>query len=184
MVLKTRIKLLFILALCILLFPGVTLAQTPKLPLIFEGEVTIDGSDAPVGTVIAAEIDGVEAARTAINKEEEIGLYTLTVQNEDYTGKTVVFKVDGIVTGEHEYISSMELIVNFDLHAQTKAPADDIDDSSDVDNSISEKVFTYFSGLFGIGTKAVIGIIVGAGALIIVIVIVIIAVIRRRRYYI
>lgn len=176
-----KIKLLLILILCILLFPGVALAQTAKLALIFEGDVTIDGYDAPVGTVIVAEVDGVEVARTTITKEEA-GQYNITVQNEGYTGKIVVFKVGGIIAGEHEYINSMGVIVNFDLQAQTKAPAGDIDDSSDVDNSIPEKVFAYFSGLFGTGTKAIIGIVVGAGALIIVIVI--IAIIRRRRYYI
>ncbi len=181
MAVKIKIHLVIALMLCILLFPGVALAQTPKLPLIFEGEVTIDGYDAPVGTIIVAEVDGVEAARTAISKEEEIGLYTLTVQNEDYTGKTIVFKVDGIVTGEHEYINSMELIVNFDLHAQTKASADDIDTGSN-DNTITEKAVALLSGFFRMGTKAVIGIVVGVGVLIIVIVI--IAVIRRRRYYI
>ena len=177
MELNIKIKLLFILILCILLFPGVTLAQTAKLPLIFEGDVTIDGSDAPVGTIIVAEIDGVEAARTAITKEEETGQYDLTVPNEDYTGKIIAFKVDGIVAGEHEYINSMELIVNFDLHAQTKAPAGDIDDDSN-NNTITEKAVALLSGFIGLGKKAIIGV----GALIIVIVLM--AIIRRRRYYI
>ena len=182
MELKIKIKLLFILILCILLFPGVVLAQTPKLPLIFEGDVTIDGYDAPVGTVIVAEVDGVEASTNASKGGiTGAGKYMLVIQNEGYTDKIVVFKVDGIVAGEHVYVSSMELIVNYDLHAQTNAPAGDIDDA-DVDNSITGKAGAFLSGLFGLGTKAIVGIVVGIVAL--VTVIVLMKIIRRRRYYI
>lgn len=182
MVISIKIKVLFLLIFCALLLPGIAMAQTPKLPLIFEGDVTIDGYDAPVGTVIVAEVEGVEVASTAITKEIEIGQYILTVQNEGYTGKTVVFKVDGILAGEHEYVSSMDPIVNFDLHMQTIPPASATDDSSDTDNTLPGKAVAFLSGLFGLGTKAIIGIVVGVMALITVILL--LAIIRRRRFYI
>jgi len=182
-VVKIQIKLLLISIIIALLMPGIVLAQTAKLPLIFEGNLIIDGNDALAGTVIVAEVDGIEAATNAPDGGIAVpGKYMLVVQNEEYTGKMVVFKVNEIIAGEHEYVKSLSPIVEFDLNVQTFVPADDTADNPDAGNSIPEKAIAYFKGLFGSGKRAVTGIAVGAVVLIIAIVIT--AVIRRRRYYI
>ena len=181
-ILRIQIKLLLISIVVALLVPGIAQAQPA---LIFEGVVTFYGNNAPVGTVIVAEVGGVEVATNAPEGGiEKSGKYMLVIQNEGYAGETVVFKVDGIVAGEHVYVISMDPIVTLDLHVQAIAPAGDTDDTADIGNSITERAVAYFSGLFGLGTKAVVGIAVGLGALIIAIVSVLIIVNRRRRYFI
>ena len=181
MAVKIKIKLLFTLIFCALLLPGIALAQSTTPSLVFEGDVTIEGYDAPVGTVIVAEVDGVEAATNAPEGGiAESGKYMLVIQNEGYTGKIVVFKVDGIVAGEHEYISSMDPIVNFNLYMQTSPPAGGTDDSSGIDNTIHGEAGAFLSGFLGLGAKAIIGIAVGAVALVILL----IMMIKRHRRYI
>ena len=178
---KIKIHLVIALILCALLVPGIVLAQTPMLPLVFEGDVTIDGYDAPLGTVIVAEVEGVEAATNAPDGGiTESGKFMLVIPNENYTGKMIVFKVDGIVAGEHVYVSSMDPIVNFDLYTQTSLPAGATDESADIDNTTPGGAGDFFSGLLGLGTKTIIGIVAGVVALVILL----IAVIRRRRIYI
>jgi len=178
---KIKIHIVIALVLCALLVPGIALAQTAKLSLVFEGDVTIDGYDAPLGTVIVAEVEGVEAATNAPGGGiTESGKYMLVIPNENYTGKMVVFKVYDIVAGEHVYISSMDPIVNFDLYVQTIAPAGAIDNSPGIDNGNSGGVDAFLAEILGLGTKTLIGIVAGVVALVILL----IAVIRHRRIYI
>jgi hypothetical protein len=176
MTVKIKIQLLIALITCALLSPGIAVAQSPTLPVIYQGAVLIDGADAPAGTIIVAEIDGVEVASTAITEDtvEEIGTgkYLLPVPNEGYLGRTVVFKVDGRIAGEHEYVSAIEKpIVEFDLAVQTGSVV-----TSDTPGNIDDSS----AGLFGSGNKAIIGVVaVGVALLILLIVI-----IKRHRRYI
>ena len=180
MAVKITIHLVIALILCSLLVPGIVLAQTARLSLVFEGDVTIDGYDAPLGTVIVAEVEGVEAASNAPDGGiTESGKYMLVIPNENYTGKMVVLKVDNIVAGEHIYVSSMDPIVNFDLHALTFAPAGAIDNSPGSDNGNSGGVDAFLAEILGLGTKTLVGIVAGVVALVILL----IAVIRHRRIY-
>ena len=181
MAVKIKIHLVITLILCALLVPCIVLAQTAKLSLVFEGDVIIDGYDAPVGTVIVVEVDGVEAATNAPDGGiTEFGKFMLVIPNENYTGKMMVFKVDGIIAGEHVYVSSMDPIVNFDLYAQTSLPAGATDNGKDIDNTTPGGAGDFFSGLLELGAKTLIGIVAGVVALVILL----IAVVRRRRIYI
>jgi hypothetical protein len=104
--------------LLLLLLPGAVVAQPPTPPVMYQGSVTIDGEDAPVGTIVTAEIDGAEVATNAPDGIAEAGQYYLPVSNEGYVGKTVVFKVGGVLAGEHEFADPMESpVVVVDLSA-------------------------------------------------------------------
>lgn len=180
MAVRTKIYLITVFMLCTLLLPSIAMAQTAKLSLIFEGDVTIDGHDAPPGTVIVVEVNGVEVASNVPDGGiTESGKYMLVIQNDGYTGKLVVFRVEGIVAGEHVYISSMDPIVRFDLHMQTSLPAGAVDDGTAVDTGNSGRVDSLLAEILALGTKTLIGIVGGVVALVILL----IAVIRRRRIY-
>jgi len=164
---KIKSQLLLVLILCFLLVPGVALAQAPTPPVLFQGDFTIDGVDAPVGTIIVAEVDGVEVATNSPEGIEAEGQYMLVVPKIGSidTGKTVVFKVDGLVAGEQEYVSSMESpIIELDLELQNGSHG--TTPSSD--------------DYFGLGLKTFIGIVAGGVALIILLIVMI----RRHRQYI
>ena len=104
---KAKIGLLAILALVTLLLPAALVAQEPPpIPLFFQGMVSIDGEPAPVGTIISAEIEGVEVAGP--EGITEAGRYGILIEADDNIGKTVVFKVNGIVAGQHEYVDPWE----------------------------------------------------------------------------
>jgi len=100
---KAKIGLLAILAVVTLLLPTALVAQEPpQMPLIFQGTVSIDGEPAPVGTNISAEIEEVEVAGP--EGITEAGSYTISIESDDNIGKIVVFKVNGVVAGQHEYV--------------------------------------------------------------------------------
>lgn len=150
--------LLFLTALSVL-SAGIVTAQAPIPPVLFQGEVTIDGNTAPVGTVITAEVDGEEVTTCTIDgvtiKE---GQYMLAIPNNGYMGKMVVVKVDGIVAGEHEYISSMDTFaVELNLDVETGSSGS--------------------SGLSGFGTGTIVGIV----AAVVVVAVVAVLLIRRRK---
>lgn len=105
---RIKLGLLAILAICALLLPVAALAQPPP-PLLFQGEVTIGGEDAPVRTIISAEIEGMEVASNEDSGgTTRVGQYAIWIDQDGNTGKTVVFKVNGVVGGEHEYIDPWE----------------------------------------------------------------------------
>ena len=187
---KTRlISILINIIIITLLFPGLALGQAPTPPLLFEGKVYIDGVEAPADTVIIAEIDDIEVASTAITEEslaqdEGSAKYYMTIPNEGYIGKTVVFKVDGNYAGEGEYINPMEKpIVELDLEVGAGAPTtpetNGTSSSSDANEGSPGKEDESWD-YWGLGLKAFIGIIVGGIALIVIIIVII----RRERQYI
>jgi len=104
-----------LLAITVLLLPVVVLAQPPGPPLLFQGEVSINGEDAPAGTIITAEIDGVEVATNKPGGITKAGYYSISVKSDDIAGKIAVFKVNGIVAGQFECINPMEIPPTVDL---------------------------------------------------------------------
>jgi len=73
----------------------------PAIPLLFTGGVTIGGEDAPIGTTVSAEIEGVEVASV---ETSVVGHYAIQVPDGGNVGKTVVFKVNTVVGGSAEYV--------------------------------------------------------------------------------
>lgn len=116
---KAKVGLLAILAIVPLLLPASLVAQEPpQMPLLFQGTVSIDGEPAPVGTNISAEIGEVEVAGP--ESITEAGHYAISIELDDNIGKIVVFKVNGVVAGQHEYVDPMETpTVEFDLSIAT-----------------------------------------------------------------
>ncbi|MDH5363777.1 MAG: hypothetical protein OEW82_01215 [Dehalococcoidia bacterium] len=165
---RNKLRFLAIIAVGVLLLPAGVLAQPPSPPLLFQGSVIIDGVDAPVGTVISAEVEGVEVATNAPGGIAEAGQYALTVPNKDYTGKIVVFKVDGVVGGQCEYADPMKTsVVSFDLSVEVGSPP-----------AAPPPGGTPFPG--GLSTRAMIGIV---AAVVVVIAVIVFLVVRRRRRY-
>ncbi|MCD6567706.1 MAG: PKD domain-containing protein [Dehalococcoidia bacterium] len=110
-----RIKLAILTTvLAVLLLPATALAAAPPgPPLGFTGSVTIGGVDAPVGTTVSAEIESIEVA--SINTSAA-GQYSIQIAPEGNIGKMVVFKVNGVIGGEHLCVDSWETpIVSLNL---------------------------------------------------------------------
>lgn len=69
----------------------------PQLPHLFYGTATINGADAPIGTVIIAMVDGVERGRITVTEAGKYGGPTanenkLLVQGDDLSdGDTITF---------------------------------------------------------------------------------------------
>jgi len=96
---KLRLRLLAIAAtLGLLLMPAATALAVPMVPLLYHGSVDIDSVDAPIGTIITAEIDEGEVATNAPVGTTEIGTYELEVVANE--GDVVVLKVNGIPGGQ------------------------------------------------------------------------------------
>lgn len=174
---KLLFRVLFLLTAFSVLSSGVVMAQAPIPPMLFQGELTIDGVTAPVGTIVTAEVDGQEVATCTVDgvKVEE-GQYILMIPNNGYIGKIVVFKADGIVAGEHEYVSSMENpMIEFDLDVKTGSP--DTTGGSGTGTTAPGKTDGSPSGLFGFGTSAIAGIVVG----IVVLAVLVVLLIRRKK---
>lgn len=91
---------LLIAAFALLLMPAAALAQ-PAVPLIYEGNVIIGDSPAPVGTIISAEIAGDEVATNAPDGISREGYYELDVPASE--GDLVELYVDGDKGGEAIY---------------------------------------------------------------------------------
>ena len=164
---KLLLRVLFLLTTFFVLSSGVVMAQAPVPPVLFQGELTIDDVKAPVGTIVVAEVDGEEVSACTVDgviiKE---GRYMMAVPDEGYAGKMVIFKIDGIVAGEQEYVSSMENpIIELDLAVKTSA------------SGTSGNTGDSSSGLFGLSPIAIAGIAVGIAAGVVVVVLLV----RKRR---
>ncbi|MBI2052347.1 MAG: hypothetical protein HYT38_01540 [Candidatus Sungbacteria bacterium] len=97
---RISIKVL-IVPLVFLILPLAVFAQVPQLPHIFYGDITINGSPAPVGTVIVAKIGGVEKGRivtTQSGKYGGPGVYDskLLVQGDITGSPEITFTVTGV----------------------------------------------------------------------------------------
>ena len=72
----------------------------PALPHQFYGTVTLNGTAAPDGTLVSAEVNGVEA-KTGTTREGKYGYDTGDLFRVDGTaGDEVVFKVNGVAAEE------------------------------------------------------------------------------------
>jgi hypothetical protein len=150
------------------------------MPLLFQGRVSIDGADAPVGTVISAEIGGVEVATNAPGGITEAGRYGIQIEPDDNVGKMVVFKVNGTVGGQHEYVDPLETpLVTVDLSAEGAAPPPTPSPTpTPTPTPTPSPTPTPTPGAGGLSTNWIIAIIA-----IIVVVIVVVLVARARRRY-
>jgi len=174
---KLLFRVLFLLTAFSVLSSGVIMAQAPLPPVLFQGELTIDGVTAPVGTIVVAEVDGEEVTACTVDGDIIIeGQYMLMVPNNGYIGKMVVLKVNGIVAGEHEYVSSMDTpVVELDLDVKTSSSG-----TSDTGSTAPGTTADSSPGLFGLGSSALIGIAVGV-VVAAVVAVVAVLLIRRRK---
>jgi len=105
-----RVLLSIAVALVLFLMPAATALAQPVMPLLYQGSVTIDDVDAPIGTIITAKIDGEEVATNAPGGTEEVGRYELDVPGPGlvaHEGDVVVLEVNGVPGGESTYPDPM-----------------------------------------------------------------------------
>jgi hypothetical protein len=116
--------LVIAIALCLLLTPATALAQSqpPIVPLLYHGSVTIDGEDAPIGTIITAEIGDQEIATNAPGGTTAIGIYELPVAADQ--GDLVVLKVNGVFGGQttHPATSTYQVLLDLDAEGGATPP--------------------------------------------------------------
>ncbi|MFC2066436.1 CARDB domain-containing protein [Chloroflexota bacterium] len=98
---RTKALIFIILALLLGLWAMPVYAQIPPIPHAFYGNVTINGDAAPVGTIVTAEVNGVQCL-TCSYTVKVAGQYGdtsesdyLTVQGS-HSGDTVEFFVNGV----------------------------------------------------------------------------------------
>ena len=113
---KIGLRLLAIAAvLGLLLMPASAMAQ-PMVPLLYHGSVTVGGVNAPISTIITAEIDGEEVATNAPGGTTVAGSYELDVAAHE--GDVVVLKVAGVVGGQTTHpdpMSTFEVVLNLSI---------------------------------------------------------------------
>ncbi len=119
--------------LALVVLPVAALAQTPQLPHLFYGGITINGAPAPVGTVVIAKVGGVEKGRvttTLAGKYGGLGAYDqkLLVQGV-VEPATITFSVDGrdatpTASFESGKMEKLDLAVNFDVPPPPPPPPD------------------------------------------------------------
>ena len=91
---------LIVLQLAVLGTAAAQQMEPPALPHQFYGTVTLNGAAAPDGTLVSAEVNGVEA-KTGTTREGKYGYDTGDLFRVDgAAGDEVVFKVDGVVAEE------------------------------------------------------------------------------------
>lgn len=86
-------KFLFSILSVALFLPITALGQgtPPPLPLLVYGDITINGSAAPIGTIVSIEKENTEIARVAI---VTTGKYSTQIASS-YAGSLLSYKVDG-----------------------------------------------------------------------------------------
>lgn len=102
---RTKKYVSVILGIVLLMAVSISVAgaqERPVLPCAFYGSVKINGVDAPIGTVITAEIEGIERGSittTEVGKyggagglESKLGV----IGNADDEGKIVTFYINGV----------------------------------------------------------------------------------------
>ena len=103
---RKRGWLLYPLIILVLLLSGIpAYADIPTIPHAFYGTVTIDGSDAPVGTVVTAEVGEVQygsITTTVAGQYGGSGAFDekLLVSGEIATGAEIKFKANGTEANE------------------------------------------------------------------------------------
>ena len=102
---STRTLILLSIVLTVLSGMVVTVSadDLPLIPNQFYGTVTIDGTDAPAGTIISAYIDGESRGSVVTTTAGEYGddLNYLSVDGSEFdNGRTIVFRINGVVADE------------------------------------------------------------------------------------
>jgi len=119
--------IVFLATLIFLLVVVTTVSAMPLTPMSIDGSVIIDGNTAPEGTVVTAEIDGVQVDKYVVQSD---GKYMLTIEGEsEDTGKTIELFVNGIDTDNIEKWESGS-IVTTDLAISSSADNSDKTSSS------------------------------------------------------
>ncbi len=100
MSIKKSIKTL-VIASALLVLPLAVFAQVPQLPHVFYGDITINDSQAPVGTVVIAKVNGVEKGRVTTEVTGKYGApgaydQKLLVQGDITGGVQITFSVSGV----------------------------------------------------------------------------------------
>lgn len=119
-----KISKLIVVLIAVLVAPITVLASSPlipSIPLLVCGDVTIDGSLAPVETKIIAEINNIEVS-TEIKKE---GRYCIGVPDgKDHEGGMITFKVNGIANSTQLQCVNINTTsrINFNLAVTTVSP--------------------------------------------------------------
>lgn len=127
-----------LLSLVLLLPAGQAIAATtepPSVPAAFYGKVTINGQEAPVGTVVVAKIDGEERGRIEIHKTGWYGVNKDDPQDPTNTrllvkgtrqdeNKPITFEVNGVpaITNPSQVMFRPEYIARVDLAATGETP--------------------------------------------------------------
>ena len=79
--------------------------SVPPIPSSFYGAATLEGAEAPVGTSVAAWINGKQYAETTVTSFEGHAFYALSVPGDDpqtlpveggRPGDTIVFTINGV----------------------------------------------------------------------------------------
>lgn len=129
---RKKISLLAI-SLVMLLFvaPKTVMAAIPSLPHAFYGSVTINGSPAPVGTVVSANVSrgGGSITTTEVGKYGGAGVLSpkLIVQGDILDGTLITFEVNGVSTGQTAHFASgttseIDLSVDIEVPPTTTPP--------------------------------------------------------------
>jgi len=110
------LRIALVLAVILILTLPLEVAAQPPLPHFFCGNVTVDGSPAPVGTKVEARgtgvltgIDGNPITTTVSGKYGDNSLNRLVVQGNITEGTVLTFYVNGVNTGQKYVFSSGEL---------------------------------------------------------------------------
>ena len=113
---KIRLRFFAIMAaLALVLAPAAALAQ-PVVPLLYHGNVQISGSAADIGTIVTAEISGVEVATNAPGGIAAAGSYSLDIVASE--GNVVVLKVNGVVGGQATHpnpLAAFEVVLDLSV---------------------------------------------------------------------
>jgi len=141
---------LLVLALCLVLVAPASAA--PVMPLLFSGDVTIGGVNAPIGTSITAEIEGTQVATATTTV---VGKYVVSIDYDSgYIGKTVVLKVSGAVGGQGTYVDPMTIpVVNVNLTVDKGSPTSPVPQSPTTPATTPTGASTISASILGHGSS-------------------------------
>jgi len=121
-----RIFAVFMIAMLSLsLSGGILLAQEqpPPVPYRFYGAASIGGNPAPDGTVISAEVNGVELTKS-VTSGGKYGYGELEFDVAAAKGDTVVFKINGVTAQSYSITESPGSLIELDLAVASAPPAE------------------------------------------------------------
>ena len=111
---RTRILLFIALTALFVSIPAIVSAQV--IPHTITGKVYVNGRIAPAGATVEAFIDDVKVADDAIDAQGTYFLLVVPRGNQNFTGKTITFKVSGGTAFETKQWQSAGDDTGFDLN--------------------------------------------------------------------